>query len=628
MAVTSDIIFRMGVVGAASAKKDMLVAAAAVAAVGYALKKVRDEASEFSQVWANLSYEQIKGAQAMDEATKGLADTMVTFKTAVKLTEAKLRPTPELMAAIGKVAVDVGQKLGETPQGLQTRIDKLTDAIARGQSRALKGYGLDLENTEDLLLAQAEAVDKIMERAEEIEVHYQTLGEKLFAVKNNLETTIGLEYDALTATDLLGGALDPLLNKWGRWNNLIMDTDGLILNAETSMTIFAQATKLYAFEIAQATSELFGLNAGLGEQIRKQKIIIGLEAEILKAKGKQRIEARDVARPAAPEALATTKSKARGGGRRRVESAEEMTISEGDVLSADLASGAYFGPAGYDPLAQIDILAAIRQGVLNLHGSINDGLFPGDILTDDTADLDRIVANIAAIDEAQTMLAERNEDRWAREYEHDEVSRIMEEEHTYWMEDQYAIREGVLVSHQARMLGIEQEGVNASNRMWQSGVQGRLQLMGGFFDSLSLLQTVRSKKLFIIGKAGAIAEAGVNTALGMIKAFQAMAGIPIVGPALGGIAAGAVATAGAASIARIKEQTYEGGGSSSKVGVPSVAEGGAGDYFGSNSYGGGGGNSGGTQTINLILDGEQIHKVILNQNDNQSQQGNRSFATG
>ena len=61
-------------------------------------------------------------------------------------------------------------------------------------------------------------------------------------------------------------------------------------------------------------------------------------------------------------------------------------------------------------------------------------------------------------------------------------------------------------------------------------------------NDLSKLQNSKSKELVAVGKAAGIAQATVDTARGAIAAYQSLAGIPIVGPALG-IAAAAALTA-------------------------------------------------------------------------------------
>src|SRR3990170_8834514 len=79
------------------------------------------------------------------------------------------------------------------------------------------------------------------------------------------------------------------------------------------------------------------------------------------------------------------------------------------------------------------------------------------------------------------------------------------------------------------------------------------------------------RAMFETMKAFAIAETIIKTYQGAMEAYSAMAGIPVVGPALGAAAAAAVMAAGAARVANIKA-TSPGGAtsiSSSGTGSPS-----------------------------------------------------------
>jgi hypothetical protein len=79
-------------------------------------------------------------------------------------------------------------------------------------------------------------------------------------------------------------------------------------------------------------------------------------------------------------------------------------------------------------------------------------------------------------------------------------------------------------------------------------------------SALSQLQNSKSKELVAIGKAAAIAQVGIDTSKGAMAAYAAMVGIPIVGPVLGPIAAGAVIAYGAERVANIAGvQLAEGG---------------------------------------------------------------------
>ena len=100
----------------------------------------------------------------------------------------------------------------------------------------------------------------------------------------------------------------------------------------------------------------------------------------------------------------------------------------------------------------------------------------------------------------------------------------------------------------------------------QAESQARKSAMDGMFSNLISLMSSRSKTMFNIGKAAAISQTVLSTYEGAQKAFSSLAGIPIIGPALGIAAAGAAIAAGAARVSAIRSQSFGGGGSVSNVG--------------------------------------------------------------
>lgn len=76
----------------------------------------------------------------------------------------------------------------------------------------------------------------------------------------------------------------------------------------------------------------------------------------------------------------------------------------------------------------------------------------------------------------------------------------------------------------------------------------------------------QNRALFEAMKAFAIAETTIKTYQGAMEAYSALAGIPIVGPALGAAAAAAVVAAGAARVAQIRSTSIGGGSSISSEG--------------------------------------------------------------
>ena len=77
-------------------------------------------------------------------------------------------------------------------------------------------------------------------------------------------------------------------------------------------------------------------------------------------------------------------------------------------------------------------------------------------------------------------------------------------------------------------------------------------------SQLSQLQSSQNETQKTIGKAAALVQIGISTQEGAIKAYTALAGIPIVGPALGTAAAAALIAYGAERAARV--QAFQSGG--------------------------------------------------------------------
>ena len=71
-------------------------------------------------------------------------------------------------------------------------------------------------------------------------------------------------------------------------------------------------------------------------------------------------------------------------------------------------------------------------------------------------------------------------------------------------------------------------------------------------DDLASFSNSKNRELAAVGKAAAIAKATIDTFTGAQAAFTSLAGIPIVGPALGTAAAAAAIAAGLARVAQIK----------------------------------------------------------------------------
>lgn len=131
------------------------------------------------------------------------------------------------------------------------------------------------------------------------------------------------------------------------------------------------------------------------------------------------------------------------------------------------------------------------------------------------------------------------------------------------------ILEQLKEKHNKQIEKLDQKSMTAQERAWQLSWKGKLRVMGGVLGSISLLMQSENKKQFEIGKKAAIAQTVINTYEMATSSYKALAGIPIVGPVLGAIAAGAAILYGKSQISAIKSQQFGGGGVAGG-GAPSI----------------------------------------------------------
>jgi hypothetical protein len=162
-----------------------------------------------------------------------------------------------------------------------------------------------------------------------------------------------------------------------------------------------------------------------------------------------------------------------------------------------------------------------------------------------------------------------------------------EEDLTAWLEREDAAQAQVNSMkdwYRQQDIAAEEAASQSRIQMAQYEADARRSAMDGMFSNLISLMSSRSKTMFNIGKAAAITQTVLSTYEGAQKAYASLAGIPIVGPALGIAAAGAAIAAGAARVSAIRSQSFGGGSVSNVGGGGGVSSGGG---F-SGSTGGGG----------------------------------------
>lgn len=118
-------------------------------------------------------------------------------------------------------------------------------------------------------------------------------------------------------------------------------------------------------------------------------------------------------------------------------------------------------------------------------------------------------------------------------------------------------------AHEKAVTDLEARNSDQRRRLADQEARARQQAMGDMWSNLTSLMGSESRKMFEIGKAAAIGQTIISTITGAQEAYKALAGIPVVGPALGTAAAAAATLAGAARVQQIRSQSFGGGGSAS-----------------------------------------------------------------
>lgn len=149
-------------------------------------------------------------------------------------------------------------------------------------------------------------------------------------------------------------------------------------------------------------------------------------------------------------------------------------------------------------------------------------------------------------------------------------------------------------------LKIQEDSEARKTAIQKAQSESRKRALGDALSQMTTLMNTESRKQFEIGKAAAIAQTVIETYSAAQKAFSSLAGIPIVGPALGAAAAAAAIAGGVARVNSIRSQSMGGSGTPSNTPTQQVN---ADSTPVGSAASSGGGQSVGNTTIALPLDG-------------------------
>lgn len=117
------------------------------------------------------------------------------------------------------------------------------------------------------------------------------------------------------------------------------------------------------------------------------------------------------------------------------------------------------------------------------------------------------------------------------------------------------MREQLYQEHSDRMAEIDRVRTEMQLTQWAQGFGDMSKNLADFANTFAK----ENKAMFAVSKAAAIAQAVINTYQAATGAMSAMSAIPIVGPALGIVAAAAAVAGGLAQVANIRNQQMGGG---------------------------------------------------------------------
>lgn len=657
--IGTNILFAIHTSGASKSKAQWAMVGMAVLVVANALNKVRKSAQEFSQAYGKLTSDQRGFLREMEAANRGMVDTKASIEAIHTAAAAKLPVTTKLMKSITVLATDMAQKMGEGPEGATRRVKALTDAISKGQSRALKQYGIELEETENLLLAQQEAMEKVTRRADGLTVQIETLDESLYAAGNNIDTYIGLLGDWVSGVEATDGPLGSFNDAMSKTTDLIIETDGAVLDAvvswdnlsETFLSMSAGLPGLIYYmtdledRVHGIVSEGIRLrNIELGKEIGLAASKTGMPASVFSIDQAAALDA-----PVAPGSIFDPdvemrkagkgkadnllKPSARGGGGRRMRQAKSdldlylESLQKEDTLQDKINRGkeeynnmlteqalySYdFTDTSPDLTAEIEMTSA---------ASMNEIIGERLDLTKELADIEGELA-IVRQDERMNALNQLHTDQqaefdarhgyqelmWQGELDQAEREKILKQEKHDWL------------------LSNSEDYRRAQQAINRAESFDRLSIMGQMFGGISSLMNTENRKLFAIGKAAALAGAVVNTASAAVKAYEVGmgAGFP-VGLVLGPAMAASAVAAGSVQIATIAQTEFGGGAKGVNSSAKSAPGGGSfgGGGFGNNVSSGGG--SGNTNQIIINIGDKTIHESLIDANEQAQKQGLKSF---
>jgi len=225
--VTQDVIFKIGSVGVTSSVGGIAKLTAGFIALRAAVNYVQQDLLPLSRAYSNMSDEQRYAADALGKATGGLLDSLDQIRAAQKLSVAGLPNYKETLAAIGKISVDMSEKLGESGEDAAARMNTLIDGVVKGSPRAvraLREYGIEVKtgskNTEEFRKVVTEA---LIYKAKDIEINVDNVDKAIRSFSNALDDAPAAMLALVNNTDSFNAALGSASATLDEFKNALLD---------------------------------------------------------------------------------------------------------------------------------------------------------------------------------------------------------------------------------------------------------------------------------------------------------------------------------------------------------------------------------------------------------------------
>ena len=634
--VTSGILFAINTTGGGKAKRQFMAVAAGMAIAGKAAVSFMKDAQSLHQTFIQLSDGHRMELAELEKLNKGIIDTGATMKMFATLNKAGMTETGDLMKAMTKIVIDEGQKMGKTAEEITQDFVELGVGISKGSGRSLKKLGIDLQETEDLLLMQEEALWKVQDRAEGLTIELKTLSEQTFAAKNSWDTYTQLLFGSVTSKGALTNVIEGLDDA----------SEAMILAGENTEEL-KKAQVVGALAGYRWGAQVMGNTALTDAYNEKIEVLIGSMRRLAKLN-------------ATTEKFISGVSLAGGGYAETAEVDPFDPFFEEGGTSTDLGAIADLGEtskartkaaAKKDPsgggakaapalvgaeLWQAELDAAERSKQLAFDKHI--WLIENNQEYHDEIERQQIAAGTKL---GEQIMAERKEmytteksafelsqeEKWAVELEANEQEKLLSVEHHEWLmlNDAYYAEQQAEI--QADVDAKELAALKQKNQLKYDAAMYGANMISGMMKNMSSLMQSENKKQFEVGKKFAYASAVMDTARGAASAIAGGVkayGIPW-GLVAGLGAAATVAVAGGIQIDTIKKQKF--GTSGGGVSAGAVGSGGGGYLGGGGNYAAGGAGAGTvTHNFTFILGEEEFHSAVIAANDKASQKGDPAFA--